>query len=312
VLDNAKADRKRRADARSRLARNEKALSFTEFSALAPEPERRAQVISDSRLVQAFEGCTAGFPEDLNDCYSGINAFALLTAMGELAEREKDALDQQAPDQEKNRTPRWTSSASKVQMSAAQSGSRSTMPDLTAKSKGEAGEFLLASQAQFALLTAEDNSTHVGAAYEKRGLPGERQFFRALRSEAGWIFASSGLFADSCAAASGAMGVQSAAPARTGAVLPQPLDCVIVGTKHRVDAKGRKTRRFPNTPDFERIAAEKPRVTGTAGQESPEQRADLISCSTSSARNLTFRQRWRCRFLRQSDSVCSRRRAGMG
>src|SRR5262249_14726861 len=65
VLDNPSATRKDRADARSQLARNEKALWLGDFRALPTEPERRAQAICDSRLTEAFEGYMAGFAEDL-------------------------------------------------------------------------------------------------------------------------------------------------------------------------------------------------------------------------------------------------------
>ena len=91
VLDNRSAERKDRADACSQLARNEKARWVADVSQIEPEKARRQQAISDSRLIEALEGYLAGFAEDLNDYYSGINALGLLTAIVKLAELEPDA-----------------------------------------------------------------------------------------------------------------------------------------------------------------------------------------------------------------------------
>src|SRR5262249_11550180 len=90
VLDNPAADRKARADARSQLARNDKAGWVEDFRTLPSEAERRVRAISDNRLTEAFEGYMAGFGEDLNDYYSGINAMGLLTAVVKLAEMQPD------------------------------------------------------------------------------------------------------------------------------------------------------------------------------------------------------------------------------
>jgi hypothetical protein len=90
VLGNAAADRKARADARSQLARNDKGGWVADFSTATSEPQLRAQAISDDRVTEAFEGYMAGFAEDLNDYYSGVNALGLLTAIVNLAEMQPD------------------------------------------------------------------------------------------------------------------------------------------------------------------------------------------------------------------------------
>jgi hypothetical protein len=91
VLGNPNADRKWRADASGQLGRNKKALWVSDFGALAGESERRAYALSDGRLTAACEDYMAGFGEDMNDYYTGLNAFGLLTAIVKLAEKEPDA-----------------------------------------------------------------------------------------------------------------------------------------------------------------------------------------------------------------------------
>lgn len=76
VLDNAGAERKDRADARSQLARNDKALWVAGFSSLPDVEARRQEAISDKRLQDAFAGYMEGFAEDLNDYYSVVNALS--------------------------------------------------------------------------------------------------------------------------------------------------------------------------------------------------------------------------------------------
>ena len=91
VLDNVSAERKYRADAQSQLARNEKASWVADFRKIAPGPARCQQAITDARLIAAFDGYMAGFAEDLNDYYSGINALGLSSAIVKLAEMEPAA-----------------------------------------------------------------------------------------------------------------------------------------------------------------------------------------------------------------------------
>jgi hypothetical protein len=274
VLDNPAADRKWRADARSQLARNKKASWVADFSALAKEEERRAQAISDSRLTDAFEGYMAGFREDLNDYYSGINALGLLTAILKLAEKEpaawagcyrtakraSDALD------EFRERLAYIRGAVEVSLDNA---------DQRAKSNNQPDDWLPASQAQYALL-AEDNPEYVRSEYKKAKIAGKNSFSVDSEAQQVGIFKALGLLPENCAAALDALGVPTAPAAALANAAPpaQTLDRVIVGTGHRVDAKDRQPPRFPNTPECigkvkdwlrERIAVEKAAIAGTTG-----------------------------------------------
>jgi hypothetical protein len=274
VLDNLEADRKWRADARSQLARNKKAAWVAEFGALANEEERCAQAVSDSRLADAFEGYMAGFAEDLNDYYSGINALGLLTAIVKLAEKEPAAwagcyrTAKSASDALDEFRERLGYIRGAVQVSLDNAAQRS-------RSRGAPDDWLPASQAQYALLTAE-NPVYVGNAYKKAKIAGKNSFSVDSEAQQVGIFASLRLLPENCAAALDALGVPTApSPALANAAPPaQALNCVIVGTGHRVDAKDRQSPRFPNTPECvgkvkdwlrERIAAQKGATAGTAG-----------------------------------------------
>jgi hypothetical protein len=212
VLANASAQRKDRADARSQLARNEKASWVADFRRVEVEKARRQQAVADSRLIGAFDGYMAGFAEDLNDYYSGINAFGLLTAIVKLAEMEPNdwtgifetskkaaiALDDYREKLDEVR------GAVRMSLENARGLSeRAPKPD----------QWLPPSAAQYALLTAE-NPVFVRHAYKTAQIAGGMGF--SVESEAAQvrIFHSLGLFPENCGAAFEGLGMN---PADVGA-----------------------------------------------------------------------------------------------
>src|SRR5262249_42555121 len=78
VLDPPGEDRRAGAEARSQVARNDRAGGGGDSRPGPAGAGRGWRAISDNRLTEAFEGYMAGFGEDLNDYYSGINAMGLL------------------------------------------------------------------------------------------------------------------------------------------------------------------------------------------------------------------------------------------
>jgi hypothetical protein len=250
VLALSSSDRKGRADARSQLARNEKASWVVGFSALDGEAARRRQAISDNRLIEAFGGYMAGFAEDLNDYYSGINAFGLLTAIVKLAEAEPNSWVGRFPAKRKAdaaledyreqldyvRGAVWMSLEN-----ARQQAERSGRPD----------EWLPPSRAQYSLLTS-DSVDFVRNAYQAARNAGSGGF--SVESEAAQvrIFLLLGLFPDNCRAAMECLGVSSSAAgleAADASTRTSPRDRVIVCSGHRVDGPTRASPRFPNTPE---------------------------------------------------------------
>src|SRR5262245_22355077 len=163
VLGNSAADRKARADARSQLARNDKGGWVADFSTVTSEAQLRAQAISDNRLTEAFEGYMAGFAEDLNDYYSGINALGLLTAIVKLAEMQPDDW---AGRFETRRRADVALDDHREQLIHVRGAVRISLENARRQVEhgGKPDEWLAPSEAQYSLLTA-DNPVFVKNAY---------------------------------------------------------------------------------------------------------------------------------------------------
>jgi hypothetical protein len=192
----------------------------------------------------------AGFAEDLNDYYSGINALGLLTAIIKLAEMEPDAWGGSFETAKKadNALAEYRDQLGllrgAVRMSLA-SAKQAPTPD----------EWLPASEAQYGLLTV-DNPAFVKRAYRAAKAAGGTGFSVESETAQVAIFHRLGLFPDSCRAALEALGIDSYADVTASASgelkmteQPKPVrDRVIVATGHRADTPNRPSPRFPNTP----------------------------------------------------------------
>ena len=287
VLANASAERKDRADARGQLARNEKASWLADFSPLAPEAVRREQAISDNRLIEAFDAYKAGFAEDLNDYYSGINALGLLTAIVKLAETEPEAW---AGRFETGKKAAAALDDFREQLDRLRGAVRMSLENAKQQSErnGKPDEWLPPSEAQYRLLTA-DNPVFVKNAYKAAKNAGGSVF--SVDSEVAQvaIFHLLGLLPGNCRAALEALGIPSslsefkaAGPLKD---MP-PRDRVIIGTGHRIDAADRASPRFPNTPECiakakswlrEKVEAEKAQTKGSiSGMSGAASGTDLL------------------------------------
>ncbi len=271
VLDNPTAERSARADARSQLARNEKASWFADFKSMDTPEARRRQAISDIRLIEAFEGYKAGFAEDQNDYYSGINALALLTAIVNLGEMEPNAW---AGRFETTRKAKNALDDYRDQLIQLRGAVKISLENAERKSEttGRPDEWLPPSQAQYSLLTTgRDRAVFVGNLYRAAKKAGGNGF--SVESEAAQvaIFHSLGLFSENCRAAFDALGVVPSAGEADK--MKPPRNRVIVATGHRADALNRPPPgRFPNTAACiakakawlrEVIAAEKAATAGS-------------------------------------------------
>ncbi|MDB5555666.1 MAG: hypothetical protein JWL86_5650 [Rhizobium sp.] len=285
VLSNPAAPRKQRADARSQLARNDKAFWVADFRKLDPVEARRRQAITDSRLTAAFKGYMTGFAEDMNDYYSGINAFGLLSLIVNLAGMEPDAWAGTFPNEDdgptmlKQHQRRLEDLRGAVRMALENAR-------LESDRSGKKDVWLPPSDAQYALLTSK-NAAFVKTAYTTAKTDGGDSFSVSSEARQVAIFGALGLFPDNVRAALEALGVQTPAPAAGAAAMAQvsteqinkpvavakpPRDRVIVATGHRVDDTGRQPPRFPNTKECVEkakawlratIEAEKAQTTGT-------------------------------------------------
>src|SRR5271157_2972839 len=267
VLDSDTALPAQRADALSQLARNEKAAWAKDFAALETQ-DAQQQAISDQRLIDALEGYQAGFTEDLNDYYSGLNALGLVVALERLADSQPDTWASLFPnarrasaalDDYRDQLKQLTVAVRISLDNAKRRSDRAGIPD----------EWLLVSEAQYRLLTA-DNPGFVRNAYRTaKNALGERFQLRSELSQVA-IFRRLGLLADNCSAAFAGLG---ATPADLQPKEPPPRDPVVVATGHRADAPSRPPPgRFPNTAACidkakgwlrEALLAEKAQTAGT-------------------------------------------------
>jgi hypothetical protein len=247
VLEKEKpfADPKDRADAHSQLARNEKDTWVEGFQGQASEEERRRQALSDSRLLDAFEGYKEGFSNDLNDYYSGINALGLLTVIVKLAEMEPAVWANLFPSSRKAENEledyreQLTPLASAVQMSLENAKQK-------AKDGRKPDEWVPPSEAQYRLLTSE-RVDFVRNAYRAAKNACGKGFSMESEARQVEIFKSIGLFPENCNAALEEIGLPQTSLQAGDKV--QPRGRIILVTGHRADKPGRKVPRFPNTPE---------------------------------------------------------------
>jgi tetratricopeptide (TPR) repeat protein len=88
ALDNKEIPKAKRAEAYALQGRNAKTLWRREWEAAADKP---AAALKSGLLQDAFECYERAFEEDLNHCYSGLNALAMLRTMIELATAQPNA-----------------------------------------------------------------------------------------------------------------------------------------------------------------------------------------------------------------------------
>ena len=242
--DNPPAEPNDLAEARSQLARNQKAIWVENFQGLASEKERRQQAISDKRLVEAFDNYTKGFENDMNHYYSGINALGLLTAIIKLAEIESEKWSHLFPSQRKadnqlndyqEQLDLLTGAVKLSLQNASRKADDGRKPD----------EWLLPSEAQYYLVTSE-NVDYVRTRYQEAKNAGGQDFSVEAEARQVLIFKKLGLFPENCDAALAELGTYQTSLQVIDQA--QPRGRIIIATGHRADAPGRPNPRFPNTP----------------------------------------------------------------
>ncbi len=95
ALQNNEISANGRAEIRTLMGRNAKNRWEQSWANLTTVDAAQKAALASQYLENSFDLCRAGFIEDRNHFYSGLNALAMVTMMVELAQRQADHLARQ-------------------------------------------------------------------------------------------------------------------------------------------------------------------------------------------------------------------------
>jgi hypothetical protein len=233
-----------RAELQSLLGRNAKAGWLAEWGADGLDDNtRRATALRSALLAQSAQAYEAGFGEDLNHFYSGLNALAMHTIELELAKALPDVWAEQFTDPDEatrelqnygKRSARLAAAVEQSLQAAARRLERTGKTDI----------WTAISEADLRLLTT-DRPPFVAAGYRK-ALAGAESFARDSGRDQLMIYQRLGLLTERVNAALKEFGPPVAVNKETA----RPR--ILLFTGHRIDDPKREKPRFP--PDKEDVA----------------------------------------------------------
>jgi hypothetical protein len=227
-----------RAELRALLGRNAKARWLAEWQS-KPEAERRETALRSPFLHESAKVYAAGFDEDLNHFYSGLNALAMATVEIELAGALPQIWEERFAD-----SGEATVALDGNRKVAAQLGAAVARSLAAARRRldrlGRSDMWLAISQADLRFLTS-DRPQSVAASYRK-ALAGAPDFALESARTQLKLYQVLGVRSANAETALAVFPPESAAaaPAASG-----PAPRVLLFTGHRIDAPGRETPRFP-------------------------------------------------------------------
>jgi len=226
-----------RAELQALLGRNAKTRWLAEWRGDGLDGDsRRATALRSALLAQSAQAYEAGFGEDLNHFYSGLNALAMRTIELELAKALPDVWAEQFNDADEaarelqNRQRRAARVAAAVELSL-----QAEMRRL--ERIGKTDIWTTMSEADLRLLTT-DRPPFIATGYRK-ALAGEGIFARDSGRDQLMIYQHLGLLTERVAAALKEFGP----PAEVQKETARPR--ILLFTGHRIDDPGRKKPRFP-------------------------------------------------------------------
>jgi hypothetical protein len=221
-----------------------------------PAENRAREALRSSLLIESFKKYNAGFNEDRNHYYSGLNALAMLTVLTELAKQHPDtwrsrADDPDDADQELRRFERMRVDLQGAVKLALQSRG------LKMARAGDADVWLDLSIADHRLLTT-NRPDFVRSGYaDARNQLAERlkdpaaatsQFPAGAAARQICMYLDLGVLVDNANAALDELGIECATLA-SGESEPRTRHRIVVATGHRLDAEDRTEPRFPRDPE---------------------------------------------------------------
>lgn len=234
AVKNPRAEGRARAELLALVGRNGKARWQAEWSGAGSDPG--AAALRSGWLGESARAYAAGFAEDRNHFYSGLNAVALRTVEAELADRLQAVWaelfdDDPAAERELE--------ARKTELARLGTGVRLSLDSAKQRQEraGTVDEWLQLSEADLRLLTA-DRPQAVAAGYQ-RALASASEFAVASARQQLELYRRLGVRSANVEAA---LAVLPPAP-------PQPVQGprprVVLFTGHMLDTPGRKKPRFP-------------------------------------------------------------------
>ncbi len=245
---------KERAELRALWARNAKDRWVDDWTGEPDGAARAATALRSAHLREAADAYEEAFGADLNHVYSGLNALATLSVVGELArrlpevwnerfERDADAAAELARLEERRQA---VSGAVRLALQSVRK------PD---------NPWAALSVADFAFLTG----TRPAAVADKYRIAAEKPAVKHFHVDSARrqldVYRQLGLWPEKAAAA---IAVLDAALRQDGHEAPREVRRVLLFTGHRVDAADRQAPRFPRTTEAETRAREMIREAMTA------------------------------------------------
>jgi hypothetical protein len=243
-----------RAELQALSGRNAKDRWVDDWEREPDAATRAATALRSAHLREAADAYEEAFRADLNHVYSGLNALATISVVGELArrlpevwnerfERDADAAAELARLEERRQA---VSGAVRLALQTVR------QPD---------DPWAALSVADFAFLT----STRPAAVADKYRIAAEKPAIKQFHIDSARrqldLYRQLGLWSEKTDAA---IQVLDAALRQDGASAPREVRRVLLFTGHRLDDEGRKVPRFPRTAEAERRAREMIRDAVTA------------------------------------------------
>jgi len=241
ALENKEISSAGRAEIRALMGRNAKNQWEESWSGLNDENAAQKAALTSPHLEKSFELYRAGFIEDRNHFYSGLNALAMVTMMVELAERQpaiwQDNFDSEEDANQKLQKLKELRSDLGAGVRLALESKQTAL-----QRTGRSDVWLDISTADLICLTST-RPNRVAQAYKKGLTDAPDQARDAARRQLA-LYQRLGILKDNIQA-----GLDSIAPV----ALPEREDAprVILFTGHRLDAPGRPTPRFPAAKEAE-------------------------------------------------------------
>ncbi len=235
ALENKEISAAGRAEIRALMGRNAKNQWEESWSGLSDEDAAQKAALTSPHLEKSFELYRAGFIEDRNHFYSGLNALAMVTMMVELGERQpaiwQDNFDSDEDANQKLQKLKELRSDLAAGVRLALESKQTAL-----QRTGKSDVWVEISTADLICLTST-RPNRVAQAYKKALTDAPDQARDAARRQLA-LYQRLGILKENIQA-----GLDSIAPV----ALPEPQGAprVILFTGHRLDAPDRPTPRFP-------------------------------------------------------------------